>query len=145
MRAVWLGPKGATLPFEWSYVQWAVTLAMIPAGVLIVAGIIALAGLVIIGHPPWFALPFGLIYGAPAAIYGAIRVMRGVDYNEPLRHKIATACDEFGRQSRQSAETVTHWQMPWPNLHELPDSAERQLRVDQSAGECGSTGRGAVR
>jgi len=118
---------------------------MIPAGVLIVAGIIALAGLVIIGHPPWFALPFGLIYGAPAAIYGAIRVMRGVDYNEPLRHKIATACDEFGRQSRQSAETVTHWQMPWPNLHELPDSAERQLRVDQSAGECGSTGRGAVR
>ena len=26
LRAVWLGPKGATLPFEWTYVQWAAVL-----------------------------------------------------------------------------------------------------------------------
>ncbi|MBM7799362.1 hypothetical protein JOE57_002283 [Microlunatus panaciterrae] len=37
LRAVWLGPKGATLPFEWTYVQWAVTLLMIPVGIGVVA------------------------------------------------------------------------------------------------------------
>ena len=26
LRAVWLGPKGATLPFEWTYVQWSAVL-----------------------------------------------------------------------------------------------------------------------
>ena len=28
LRAVWLGPKGATLPFEWTYVQWAAVLIL---------------------------------------------------------------------------------------------------------------------
>ena len=27
LRAIWLGPKGATLPFEWTYVQWSVVIA----------------------------------------------------------------------------------------------------------------------
>jgi len=26
LRAIWLGPNGATLPFEWTYVQWGVVL-----------------------------------------------------------------------------------------------------------------------
>jgi hypothetical protein len=140
LRAIWLGPKGATLPFEWTYVQWSVTLAMIPAGVLIVAGVIALAGVMIMGHPPWFAFPFGIIYGGPAAVYGAIRLMRGVDFDEPLRYKISTARDELGRRSRQPVETPTNWLMPWPNLRELTDLGEQQLRADDLADDqAGST------
>lgn len=127
LRAVWLGPKGATLPFEWTYVQWAVTLLMIPVGIMLVAGSIALIGLLITGHVPWFAPWFGLIYGAPAAVYGAVRVMRGVSFDEPLRHKINTARDELGGRSRERAEAPTNWQLPWPRMAELPPAAEKLL------------------
>jgi hypothetical protein len=127
LRAVWLGPKGATLPFEWTYVQWAVTLLMIPVGILLVAGLLALAGLATVGHVPWFAFWFGLIYGAPAGVYGAVRVMRGVTFDEPLRYKITTARDELGGRSREPAEAPTDWRMPWPRMAELPPAAIKLL------------------
>ncbi|MFL6064471.1 MAG: hypothetical protein ACJ72G_07350 [Friedmanniella sp.] len=127
LRAVWLGPKGATLPFEWTYVQWAVTLLMIPLGVALVSLLIALAGLASIGHPPWFTLWFGLIYGAPMAVYLAVRLMRGVTFDEPLRYKTATFREEFGRRSRERAEGGTEWVMPFPQVRELPAPAAELL------------------
>jgi hypothetical protein len=127
LRAVWLGPKGATLPFEWTYVQWAVTLLMIPLGIGLVSLLIALAGLVMVGHAPWFTFWFGLIYGAPAAIYLAVRLMRNVTFDEPLRYKTATFREEFGRQSRERAEGITEWTMPFPRLAELPAAAQDLL------------------
>lgn len=127
LRAVWLGPRGATLPFEWTYVQWAVTIAMIPGGVALVAGVIAVLGLLTIGHPPWFSFWFGLIYGAPAAVYGSMRLMRGVSFDEPLRHKLATLREEFGRRSREPIEEATRWQMPMPRMNELAPATERLL------------------
>jgi hypothetical protein len=134
LRAVWLGPKGATLPFEWTYVQWSVTLLMIPLGVILVSLLIALAGLATIGHPPWFTFWFGLIYGAPAAIYLAVRLMRGVTFDEPLRYKTATFREELGR-SREPAEGVTAWVMPFPKLAELPASAQDLLSGRTLPGE----------
>ena len=128
LRAVWLGPKGATLPFEWTYVQWAVTLLMIPVGVGVVAGLIAVVGLVTVGHPPWFTFWFGLIYGAPMAVYGAVRLMRGVGFDEPLRFKITTAQDELGYRSREPVESATTWRMVSPTVSELPELAETLLR-----------------
>lgn len=127
LRAVWLGPKGATLPFEWTYVQWSVTLLMIPLGIGLVSVLIALAGLATIGHPPWFTLWFGLIYGAPMAIYLAVRLMRGVTFDEPLRYKTATFREELGGRSRDQAEGPTEWLMPFPKLAELPPAAHDLL------------------
>ena len=127
LRAVWLGPKGATVPFEWTYVQWSVTLLMIPVGVALVAGLIAVAGLLTVGHAPWFSFWFGLIYGAPLAIYLAVRLMRGVTFDEPLRYKVATFREEFGRRSRDRAEGVTHWVMPFPELSEPSADAQALL------------------
>ena len=127
LRAVWLGPKGATLPFEWTYVQWSVTLLMIPLGIGLVSLVIALAGLVTVGHVPWFTFWFGLIYGAPMAIYLAVRLMRGVTFDEPLRYKTSTFREEFGRQSRDRAEGITEWTMPFPKLAELPAAAQDLL------------------
>lgn len=127
LRAVWLGPKGATLPFEWTYVQWAVTLLMIPIGIIVVAGGISLVGLLAVHQVPWFAFWFGLIYGAPAAVYGAVRLMRGVSFDEPLRHKINTAREELGSKYRERAETETNWQLPWPRMAELSPAAEKLL------------------
>jgi hypothetical protein len=114
-------------------VQWAVTLLLIPVGIGVVAGVIALIGSLTIGHPPWFTFWFGLIYGAPAAIYGAVRLMRGVSFDEPLRHKLTTAREELGRRSRHPAEAPTRWQMPWPRLTELPEPAENLLAAAPSA------------
>ncbi|MBO0811201.1 MAG: hypothetical protein J2P23_04055 [Microlunatus sp.] len=131
LRAVWLGPKGATLPFEWTYVQWAVTLLMIPVGVALVAGLIAVAGVLTIGHPPWFSVWFGVIYGAPAAVYGAVRVMRGVTFDEPLRYKLTTAREELGRRSREPVEPPTNWRMPWPRIADLSPATETLLRRKQ--------------
>lgn len=127
LRAVWLGPKGATLPFEWTYVQWSVTLLMIPLGVGLVSLVIALAGLATVGHAPWFTFWFGLIYGAPAAIYLAVRLMRGVTFDEPLRYKTATFREELGRRSRERAEGPTEWLMPFPKVAELPPPAQDLL------------------
>lgn len=137
LRAVWLGPRGATLPFEWTYVQWAVTLLMIPVGMACVSGAIAIGGMLTIGHPPWFTFWFGLIYGAPAAVYVAVRLMRGVSFDEPLRHKVATLRDEWGTRSRMPAEAATNWKMPWPRVAELPSSAVELLRPDQGRDDNG--------
>jgi hypothetical protein len=127
LRAVWLGPKGASLPFEWTYVQWSVTLLMIPFGIGLTSLLIAVVGWATVGHPPWFTIWFGLIYGAPSAVYLAIRLMRGVTFDEPLRYKTATFREEVGRRSRVSAEGVTEWSMPWPKLAELPPAAHQLL------------------
>jgi hypothetical protein len=134
LRAVWLGPKGATLPFEWTYVQWSVTLLMIPLGIALVALLVAVGGLVTIGHPPWFTFWFGLIYGAPLAIYLAVRLMRGVTFDEPLRYKTTTFREEFGRQSRDRAEGVTQWVMPFPKLTE-PSAVAQDLLAGRFSGE----------
>ena len=128
LRAVWLGPKGAALPFEWTYVQWSVTLLLIPVGVALTCLVIAVAGWATIGHPPWFTFWFGVIYGAPAAVYLAVRLMRGVTFDEPLRYKTGTFREEVGRRSRVAAEGVTEWAMPWPKLAELPPAAQRRLQ-----------------
>ncbi|QDP94806.1 hypothetical protein FOE78_01725 [Microlunatus elymi] len=111
------------MPFEWTYVQWAVTLLMIPVGVVLVAGIVAGGGLLILGHLPWFTWWFGLIYGGPAGVWVAVRLMRGVSFDEPLRFKLTTLPQEWGRQSRMRAETTIRWQMPWPPVRELPPTA----------------------
>ena len=134
LRAVWLGPKGATLPFEWTYVQWSVTLLMIPLGIALVALLVALGGLVTIGHAPWFTFWFGLIYGAPLAIYLAVRLMRGVTFDEPLRYKTTTFREEFGRRSRDRAEGVTQWVMPFPKLTE-PSPVAQDLLAGRFSGE----------
>lgn len=115
LRAVWLGPKGATLPFEWTYVQWAVVLAAMPAGVLAGAGLLALLGLVTVGHPFWFTWWFGVIYGSPAGIYAGVRIMRGVTFDEPLRYKYQTAREEIGRL-QAPAEKPETWRMPFPMI-----------------------------
>lgn len=121
LRAVWLGPKGATLPFEWTYVQWSVVLVMMPVGVLVTAAVIVLIGAVTIGHAPWFTWWIGIIYGAPAGVYLGVRIMRGVTFDEPLRYKVQTAREELGR-FQTPAEAATNWRMPFPMIRYEADA-----------------------
>lgn len=108
LRAVWLGPKGATLPFEWTYVQWSVTLLAVPLAAA-VAVVLARA----VGAPGWLQV-LAVLYGGVTGVYLAVKAMRNVTFDEPLRHKTATVRGEFSRKSLRRAERPTAW--TWPDL-----------------------------
>lgn len=96
LRAVWLGPAGATLPFQWTYVQWAVTL--VAMAVMATAG----TGIVwLMTHDPAWALFLGGLWGGAGGVYFAVRVMRNVTYDEPLSYQRRLLKTEFSRQLSQ--------------------------------------------
>jgi hypothetical protein len=92
LRAVWLGPAGSTLPFQWTYVQWLVTLVAIPIGA-------ALCGLPIwlLGAGLVWTLSIGVVWGGAAGVWLALRLMRHVTYDEPLRYQWRLVRGEFSR------------------------------------------------
>lgn len=107
LRAVWLGPKGAALPFEWTYVQWSVTLLAVPLAASVLTILVRL-----LGAPGWVQL-LAVLYGGAAGAYLAVKAMRNVTFDEPLRHKTATVRAEFSRK-RRPAQHATTW--VWPDL-----------------------------
>lgn len=121
LRAVWLGPKGGTLPFEWTYVQWCITLIATPFGAVIVAGLAHL-----LGAPPWVQL-LAVLYGGVLGVYLAVKAMRNVTFDEPLRHKTATVRAEFSRRLRRPTEQPLVWEWSTPVISELTPQAARLL------------------
>jgi hypothetical protein len=99
LRAVWLGPAGSTLPFQWTYVQWLVTLVAIPIGA-------ALGGLLVwlLGVGLVWTFSVGVLWGAAAGVWVAVRVMRHVTYDEPLRYQRRLVRGEFSRRFSTGAE-----------------------------------------
>lgn len=120
LRAVWLGPKGATLPFEWTYVQWLVTLLAVPL-VAVVSG----AVLRLLGAPGWVQV-VALFWGGAGGAYLAVKAMRNVTFDEPLKHKTATVRSEFSR-TRTPAAKATSWVWPPIPLSDLPGPAVQIL------------------
>jgi hypothetical protein len=92
LRAVWLGPAGSTLPFQWTYVQWLVTLVAIPIGA-------AAGGLLLwlLGAGPVWTLSIGVLWGGAGGVWGAVKVMRHVTFDEPLRYLRRLVRGEFSR------------------------------------------------
>lgn len=117
LRAVWLGPKGATLPFEWTYVQWVVSLAMLPVGITAVTLILAGASHTLSGsYAWWFAVPISILLGGYLALLAAVRIMRNVTFDEPVRYKIAVLRDEFGRHTRSRRSKPVEWRLATPRI-----------------------------
>ena len=92
LRAVWLGPAGSALPFQWTYVQWGVTLVAIPIGAVV-------GGLLVgsLGAGAVWTLSIGVLWGAAAGVWVAVKVMRHVTYDEPLRYQRRLVRGEFSR------------------------------------------------
>jgi hypothetical protein len=107
LRALWLGPNGATLPFEWTYVQWLV--------VLVSAGLV---GNVLAALAWWwtqdlvYVVAAAVLWGWPAGAYLGTRIMRGVSFDEPLRYKIAAHRAQFQRRPTRLSRSETTWSMP---------------------------------
>lgn len=121
LRAVWLGPKGATLPFEWTYVQWSVTLLAVPLAA-------ALAVLLVraLGGPSWLQL-LATMYGAVSGVYLAVRAMRNVTFDEPLKHKTGTVRAELSRRHRRPTAQSTVWVWQQPTITDLTPEAAQLL------------------
>jgi hypothetical protein len=92
LRAVWLGPAGSTLPFQWTYVQWLVTLVAIPIGATVGGLLLWLLGAGLV-----WTLSIGVLWGGAAGVWMAVKVMRHVTYDEPLRYKRRLLRGEFSR------------------------------------------------
>ncbi|HEX8509077.1 MAG TPA: hypothetical protein VF635_06220 [Propionibacteriaceae bacterium] len=110
LRAVWLGPSGSTLPFQWTYVQWAVTLCAIPLGI----GLLWLA-MAAVGIPVAWIWPFAVPWGGTFAVYLAIRVMAPVTFDEPLRYHQRLLRGEWSATSsapHRALPVQVQWDLP---------------------------------
>ena len=99
LRAVWLGPAGSALPFQWTYVQWVVTLVAIPIGAAVGGVLVWLLGVGVV-----WTLSIGVLWGAAAGVWVAVKVMRYVTYDEPLRYLRRLVRGEFSRAFSTGAE-----------------------------------------
>jgi len=93
LRAVWLGPAGSALPFQWTYVQWLVTLVAIPIGSTIGGVLVWLTGAGLV-----WTLGIGVLWGGAAGVWGAVKLMGYVSYDEPLRYQRRLVRGEFSRR-----------------------------------------------
>lgn len=111
LRAVWLGPAGSTLPFEWTYVQWSVVLGCIPVGILVAWICFNLLGL-----DPLVRNVLALVWGAAAGVWIGVKVMKGVTFDEPLRHKRALVKSELDPRTRQPVPHEETWELTMPRV-----------------------------
>lgn len=133
LRAVWLGPSGSTLPFQWTYVQWAVTLCAIPVGIGLLWLVMAAFGI-----PVAWIWPFAVPWGGTFAVYLAIKVMSPVTFDEPLRYHQRLLRGEWAAASSaplRAQPVEVQWELPrigYLSSHTL--QAMQWLVADQQPG-----------
>lgn len=81
LRAVWLGPNGATFPFQWTYVQWAVTLLAVPATIAVFWLVLTAIGL-----EQFTVGAIAVPWGGALAIFLVVKAMARVSFDRPLRY-----------------------------------------------------------
>lgn len=128
LRAVWLGPAGHTMPFQWTYVQWCVCLVSVTASVTVGALIGWLA------FRSSVATFTGGLYLGAAGLWFGIKIMRAVTYDEPLRYHRRLIRREFDRSfSVPSEPTPLRVQMDSPTVGYLSLTGLRALGLETAA------------
>lgn len=129
LRAVWLGPAGHTLPFQWTYVQWAITLIAVPVAATIGTAIVWF----LFGDPVWAFGIGGLWFGA-GGVYLAVRLMRNVTFDEPLSYQRRLFEGEFSRQfSRAVGARQIAVEFEVPSFGYLSPAVRRSMGWDVAA------------
>jgi hypothetical protein len=105
LRAVWLGPRGKTLSWEWTYVQWALCLLLIT-----LCSSILFAVLWPIDHV--IAVVFGTGAGAVLGVRLAGAAVARTNYDQPLRWWRRAVIGEWRRSSRPMAATTVRLAAP---------------------------------
>lgn len=129
LRAVWLGPKGSTLPFEWTYVQWAVVIVLMPVGVFLVLSLCLLLGL-----SPFARAIFTILWGPALGVYLGVRLMKGVHYDEPLRYRVAVARSELSLRGRTAMPQQETWELAMPRIRDLKLPVSSEVEGPDTAG-----------
>lgn len=121
LRAVWLGPRGTSLPFEWTYVQWLVCLAL--------ANVFGLVLFLVIGAlaAPVYGIAAGIMYGVPAGFYAGVKVMKNVSYDEPIRYRVSMFLDQLRTHGEVVTEDAVTWEIYWPKIGDLGPGARRAV------------------
>lgn len=124
LRALWLGPKGYTLPFEWTYTQWFVVFLTAICGSAI-AGLVGLGfAVVLLGLDRllWSLILAGIFaaaWGFPAGVWLGVRAMRNVTVDEPITVKTRHLWATLRRRNTEPAPAPIRWQITFPPIKHL--------------------------
>ena len=124
LRAVWLGPTGATLPFEWTYVQWVATLAAIPVAVGVLWAVGTLVHQLIPGFDDFLIWAIALTWGPAFGVYLTVKVMRHVSFDQPLAARVRLVRTELHPRPRPAR---TAWAIRTPPITDLARPASLAL------------------
>jgi hypothetical protein len=119
LRAVWLGPRGKTLAWEWTYVQWSLCLAL-----MVACSAVLLLLLWPVDHT--IAVCFGIGGGSLIGQKLAAHAVAHTNYDQPLRWWRQTLRGEFRRSTRMPQDRVER--LTAPPVAELARWAEREMR-----------------
>ncbi len=142
LRAVWLGPSGATLPFEWTYVQWVATLVVIPIAVVVLAGLGIVVHQLFPGFDMFLVWAIAWVWGPALGVYFTVKVMRHVTFDLPLAARVWLVRTELKPKPlpRAYARIVRA-----PRIGELAGPSARALRWPHPEGVPTSVGGSSVR
>lgn len=112
IRLVFLGPKGLTLPFEWTYMQWGVCVGLGSALAWLLNKITEPLGF-------WYGILYGF-YGLIIGVIAGVLLMKRVSFDEPLHYKALTLWRLFvTERGTKVPAPVQRFDIEWPPLTQL--------------------------
>ena len=117
---VWLGPRGITLPVQWTYHRW--------VGFMVAGSVIGPTLLVVLSvlTYPWFGMLVSVVAGIPLAAWVSGRVDRAITSDSSPGHLLVVAQGAWAR-FRAPVEDPQRLVMTQPVINDLGPGARRAL------------------
>lgn len=113
LKLVYLGPKGMTLPFEWTYAQLIVCFVLGNVGAWIVfAATYWLSGF-------WGAVSNGVAFGLTGGVFVGVLLMRRVSHDQPVIYLLKTYWALVTRQGTRSPDRPQTFTVDPPVITDL--------------------------
>lgn len=131
LRNVWLGPKGMTLPWQWTYSQWAAVLLGVPAVCTAVGMVLWLTARLVapstlLARDPYWIFMLTYLFGG----YGVLRVVlwawRYVTFETPVGYQVSTIRGEWRACVRADDGGSVQWATP--RIRPLSSATVRAMR-----------------